>query len=152
MNRIAGDIYGGAFRHDPSLIDGHAAAMHGTRSLGYLYQLLAMSGWTSLPWLWSLPQPTLILMGSDDPLVPPINGRILAGLIPNAELRIIDDGHLFIVTRPKETAGVIEAFLADASRRVEPSSPLSRIAGWIWGLASTFGERRDAPSQQEGRK
>jgi hypothetical protein len=85
-----------------------------------------MSGWTSLPWLWSLPQPTLVLMGSDDPLVPPINGHILAGLIPNAELRMIDDGHLFIVTRPAETAAVIEAFLADESRQVAPSSLLSR--------------------------
>jgi poly(3-hydroxyalkanoate) depolymerase len=152
MNRIAADIYGGAFRHDPSLIGRHAVAIHGTRNLGYLYQLLAMSGWTSLPWLWSLPQQTLVLMGRDDPLVPPINGHILAGLIPNAELRMIDDGHLFIVTRPVETAALIEAFLADASKRVEPSSPLPRIANWIRGLVLTFGGRRDAQSQQEGGK
>jgi poly(3-hydroxyalkanoate) depolymerase len=142
MNRIAADIYGGAFRFDPSLIGRHAASMHGARNLGYLYQLLAMAGWTSLPWLWSLPQPTLVLMGSDDPLVPSINGQILAGLIPNAELRMIDDGHLFLVTRPAETAALIEAFLADTNRQVEPSSLLSRMAGWIGGLGSTsVGER-----------
>ena len=152
MSRIAPDIYGGAFRDDPSLIGRHAGAMHGTRSLGYLYQLLAMSGWTSLPWVWSLPQPTLVLMGRDDPLVPAINGHILAGLIPNAELQMIDDGHLFIVTRPVETAAVIEAFLADASRQVEPSSPLSRIAGLVRGLVPTFGGRRDAHVQQDGTK
>jgi poly(3-hydroxyalkanoate) depolymerase len=152
MNRIAADLYGGAFRSDPSLIGRHAAAMHGVRNLGYLYQLLAVAGWTSLPWLWSLPQQTLVLMGSDDPLVPPINGHILAGLIPNAELRMIDDGHLFIVTQPAETAAVIEAFLADVSKRVEPSSPLPRMANWVRGLVSTFGGRRDAQSQQEGRK
>jgi pimeloyl-ACP methyl ester carboxylesterase len=80
-----------------------------------LYQLLAMTGWTSLPWLWSLPQPALVLMGRDDPLVPVINGRVLAQLIPNAKLRLIDDGHLFMVTRPKETAAMIEAFLAERS-------------------------------------
>src|SRR5712672_100474 len=142
INRVAADIYGGAFRGDPSLIGRHAAAMHGARNLGYLYQLLAMSGWTSLPWLWSLPQSTLVLMGRDDPLVPPVNGHILAGLIPNAELRMIDDGHLFIVTRPAETAALIEAFLADASRQIEPSSPLSRMANWVRGLVSTSGERR----------
>jgi len=143
MNRIAADIYGGAFRFDPSLIGRHAASMHGARNLGYLYQLLAMAGWTSLPWLWSLPQPTLVLMGSDDPLVPPINGQILAGLIPNAELRMIDDGHLFLVTRPAETAALIEAFLADTNGQVEPSSLLSRMASWIGGLGSTpAGERR----------
>src|SRR6266478_569149 len=126
MNRIAADIYGGAFRYDRSLIGRHAAAMHGARNLGYLYQLLAMSGWTSLPWLWSLPQPTLVLMGRDDPLVPPINGHILAGLI--------------------------EAFLADASRHVEPSSPLSRMASWVRDLVSTFGGRRDTQARREGRK
>ena len=152
MKRIAADIYGGAFRDDPSLIGLHAAAMHGTGKLGYLYQLLAMSGWTSLPWLWSLPQPTLVLMGRDDPLVPPVNGHILAGLIPNAELRMIDDGHLFIVTLPGETATLIEAFLADASKPVEPSSPLSRLAGWAGGLFSTLAGRRNNQAQQEVRK
>ena len=128
MRKVAADIYGGAFRSDPSLIGQHAAAMHGARKLGYLFQLLAVTGWTSLPWLWSLRQPTLVLMGRDDPLVPPVNGRILAALIPNAELRMIDDGHLFLLTRPAETAGLIEAFLADEYKHVEPTtSLLSRL-------------------------
>jgi poly(3-hydroxyalkanoate) depolymerase len=126
MRKVAPEIYGGDFRKNPSLIGAHAAAMHGARNVGYLYQLLAMTGWTSLPWLWSLPQPTLVLMGSDDPLVPPINGHILARLIPNAELRMIDDGHLFMVTKPAESAALIEEFLADERKRVEPGSRLHR--------------------------
>ena len=113
MSKVAPEIYGGDFRKNPTLIDAHTSAMQGARNRGYLYQLLAMTGWSSLPWLWSLPQPTLILMGSDDPLVPPINGRILGRLIPNAQLRMIDDGHLFMVTRPAETARFIEEFLAN---------------------------------------
>jgi poly(3-hydroxyalkanoate) depolymerase len=111
MHTTAPEIYGGAFRHDPELISTHEQAMLGATNLGYLYQLLAMTGWTSLPWLWSLRQPTLVLMGRDDPLVPPINGRILARLIPDARLQMIDDGHLFMVTRPVEAAMAIEAFL-----------------------------------------
>jgi poly(3-hydroxyalkanoate) depolymerase len=111
MRKIAPDIYGGAFKTDPSLINRHGEAMHGARTLGYLYQLLALTGWTSLPWLWTIRQPTLILMGRDDPLVPMVNGRILARLIPNSRLEIIDDGHLFMVTRPGETAHRIEKFL-----------------------------------------
>ena len=144
MKRIAADIYGGAFRYDPSLIGRHAEAMQGAHNLGYLYQLLAVAGWTSLPWLWSLPQPTLVLMGSDDPLVPPINGHILAGLIPNAELRMIDDGHLFMVTRPAETAAVIEAFLADENRQVRQSSLLSRATDHLRNFipASEGGRRK----------
>jgi poly(3-hydroxyalkanoate) depolymerase len=113
MRSIAAEVYGGAFRSDPELIATHAQAMFGVTRLGYLFQLLAMTGWTSLPWLWSLRQPTLVLMGRDDPLVPPANGRILARLIPNARLQMIDDGHLFMVTRPTETAMTIEAFLCD---------------------------------------
>jgi poly(3-hydroxyalkanoate) depolymerase len=112
MQKVAPDIYGGAFRRDPAMIDRHADAMGGPVGLGYLYQLLAMVGWTSLPWLRSLHQPTLILMGRDDPLVPVANGRLMARLIPKAVLEIIDDGHLFMITRPVETARRIERFLA----------------------------------------
>jgi poly(3-hydroxyalkanoate) depolymerase len=113
MRTIAAEVYGGAFRSDPELVATHAQAISGVTSLGYLFQLLAMTGWTSLPWLWSLRQPTLVLTGRDDPLVPSVNGRILARLIPNAQLQMIDDGHLFMVTRPIETAMAIEAFLCD---------------------------------------
>ena len=51
------------------------------------------------------------MAGSDDPLVPLVNARILASLIPKARLEIVDDGHLFVVTRPHEAARTIEAFL-----------------------------------------
>jgi pimeloyl-ACP methyl ester carboxylesterase len=111
MRSIAAEIYGGAFRDNPELITRHAQAMFGASTLGYVFQLPAMSGWTSLPWLSSLRQPTLVLMGRDDQLVPLVNGRILARLIPNARLEKIDDGHLFMMTQPVETARAIEAFL-----------------------------------------
>jgi hypothetical protein len=61
-------------------------------------------------------------MGRDDPLVPPVNGRILAQLIPNARLQMIDDGHLFMVTRPAETASLIEDFLAGGIADLVPAS------------------------------
>lgn len=141
MNKVAPEIYGGEFRKNPSLIGAHASAMRGTRNLGYFYQLLAMTGWTSLPWLWSLPQPTLILMGSDDPLVPPINGRILARLIPNAQLRMIDDGHLFMVTRPAETARIVEEFLANQENEPRPRIP-SAFAGGRPADAFSSGTKR----------
>jgi poly(3-hydroxyalkanoate) depolymerase len=111
MRKIAPDLYGGAFRKDPSMIGRHAEAMFGPRGMGYVYQLLALVGWTSLPWLSAVRQPTLILMGRDDPLVPVANGHILARLIPNSRLEVIDDGHLFIVAQPVETARRIEPFL-----------------------------------------
>ncbi|BCH24479.1 poly(3-hydroxyalkanoate) depolymerase [Mesorhizobium sp. L-8-3] len=113
MRSIAAEIYGGDFRKDPTLIARHAAAMKAATQYGYMLQLFAMSGWTSLPFLWLLRQPTLILAGTDDPLVPVINARMLHGMIPNSRLELLDDGHLFVVTKPKQSAEMIEAFLRE---------------------------------------
>ena len=112
LRKVAPEIYGGAFRNDPSLVARHAAGMFGATRLGYVYQLLALAGWTSLPWLRLIRQPTLVLMGRDDPLVPVANGYILSRLIPHARLEIIDDGHLFLVTRAESVAPRIERFLS----------------------------------------
>jgi poly(3-hydroxyalkanoate) depolymerase len=111
MRRAAPEIYGGRFRQAPELVDALAEAMSGASHIGYAYQILAMAGWTSLPWLWTLKQPTLILAGRDDPIVPLANGRLMARMIPNSRLEILDDGHLFMVTRPDETAAMVETFL-----------------------------------------
>lgn len=86
---------------------------------GYVGQLWALTGWTSVPWLHTLRQPTLVLSGDDDPLVPVINGRILAWRIPHATLRIVrGGGHLFLIERPAELAETVVAFLrqGDADR------------------------------------
>lgn len=111
MRSIAADIYGGAFRSDITLIDAHADGMRPASNAGYILQLLAMTGWTSVPWLWRLGQPTLVMSGLDDPLIPVANAQLLARLIPNARLELVDDGHLFVVTDPIGTARTIEAFL-----------------------------------------
>jgi poly(3-hydroxyalkanoate) depolymerase len=113
MQSIAPEIYGGAFRQDPALAGAHAKNMRSASKGGYLLQLLAISGWTSALWLRSLKQRTLIMMGRDDPIVPEINGRILAYLIPHAQLQIMRCGHLFIVTMPGETAQAIRDFLIE---------------------------------------
>ena len=76
-------------------------------------QLLAGTGWTSIHWLHRIRQPVLVMTGQHDPLVPPINGRILAALLPNAQLVEVDCGHLFLLTRPDEVAAIIDPFLRD---------------------------------------
>lgn len=115
MRSIASEIYGGAFRRDDTLINAHAAGMKPSSNAGYMLQLLAMTGWTSVPWLWRVKQPTLIVSGTDDPLIPVANARVLSSLIPNARLELIDDGHLFIVTDPKGSAKLIEGFLDESA-------------------------------------
>jgi poly(3-hydroxyalkanoate) depolymerase len=111
MRKIAGDIYGGAFRSSPELVGKHLRHVSWSSDYGYYLQLIAGFGWTSLPWLHFLPQPTLVLAALDDPLVPVANGRILATLIPDARLVTIDDGHLFLITSAEPSAGLVSDFL-----------------------------------------
>src|SRR5262249_57792523 len=56
---------------------------------GYLGQLAAAAGWTSLPRLHRITAPTMIISGTADPIVPPVNARILARRIPSARLELI---------------------------------------------------------------
>ena len=64
-------------------------------------------------WLHKIRQPTLILAGDDDPIIPLVNMKLLAWRIPNSELHVIDDGHLFLVTRAQSVAPLIMGFLAE---------------------------------------
>jgi poly(3-hydroxyalkanoate) depolymerase len=117
--RIAGVIYGGALRRRPELA---APIIHAypapASQRGYLYQLLATAGWTSLPWLRLIRQPTLILAGDDDPIIPLPNARIMAALLPAARLHVYPDGHLGLITRAAELAPVVSDFLLT----VEPAA------------------------------
>jgi len=81
--------------------------------LGYLYQLAAVSCWSSLPFLPLIRQPTLVLGGDSDPLVPVANARILAALIPNATLHVFSGGHIEPLAAPRLASPLVSAFLAD---------------------------------------
>jgi poly(3-hydroxyalkanoate) depolymerase len=111
MMKVGPDIYGGQLRLDRQKLVEHAAAMRASTPRGYLYQLLAGVGWTSWLWLPQIRVPVLIMMGGDDPIVPLVNGRILAGRLPEARLEVVDCGHLFVLTHPDQTAAMIEGFL-----------------------------------------
>jgi hypothetical protein len=64
---------------------------------GYVSQLTAAAGWTSLPWLHRIRARVLVLSGDADPIVPPVNARILAARLPHAELEIVRGaGHLLL--------------------------------------------------------
>jgi poly(3-hydroxyalkanoate) depolymerase len=110
---IAGEIYGGTMREHPERA---ATVLHADSRLGprrgYYYQLAAGTGWTSLPLLRMIKQPTLVIAGDDDPIIPTVNPRLMARLIPNSELHLYRGGHLALVTEAPELAPVIDRFLS----------------------------------------
>ncbi len=111
MAQIAGELYGGKVRTQPKLAREFAGTARLGSVLGYFYQMLGTVGWTSIPWLRKLRQPTLILHGDDDPLVPLVNAKIMHRLIPHSKLYIFHDGHLGLATSAQELAQVVDQFL-----------------------------------------
>jgi len=92
---------------------GHMSRLKPPSPRGYMYQLLAMLGWTSAPALpFLLKQKTLIMMGDDDAIVPLANGKFLNMLIPNSELRVLEGGgHLFLLSHKDECTEAMREFL-----------------------------------------
>jgi poly(3-hydroxyalkanoate) depolymerase len=112
--RVAGDLYGGTMRLRPERAAQALRPHAGSGSTrGYLYQLLSLGTWTSLPALRAIRQPTLVLAGDDDPLIPVANARILARRIPHARLHLYRGGHLALLTEAPELAPVVTDFLAE---------------------------------------
>jgi len=94
--------------------EGHVSRLRAPTQRGYLYQLAAMIGWTSAFFLPLVKKKTLILMGESDRIVPLINGKIMSSLLPHARLETVPGGHLFLVSQPAASIGLIEKFLAES--------------------------------------
>jgi poly(3-hydroxyalkanoate) depolymerase len=109
--KIAPEIYGGTARSDPMMIKRvfDRQLMAGSR-IGYLHQVMAGAGWTSIFMLPLIRQPTLIMAGSDDPIIPLANAKIMNRLLPNAALHIHEGGHVELITDATRQARVIEEF------------------------------------------
>lgn len=105
-------LYGGV----DSGADAHAERITPPTKMGYFYQLVAMMGWTSAPWLPLLRAETLVMMGDDDRIVPLVNGKFLNSLIPNSRLEVIKGGgHLFLMAEADLCVRLINEFLDEVS-------------------------------------
>jgi len=113
---IAPVLYGGRMRRRPDEVRHvvYEQERLGSRT-GYFLQLLAGVGWSSLPALPLIRQPTLVLAGNDDPLIPLVNARIMHALLPNATLHVYDDGHLGLLTAADELGPLVSRFLTSHS-------------------------------------
>ena len=64
--------------------------------------------------------PALILHAEDDNLVPVETAREHHRILPHSELKLLEEGHLFIITRPEITAPPIIDFAIRAERGAAP--------------------------------
>jgi pimeloyl-ACP methyl ester carboxylesterase len=112
LYRVVGGVFGGSARSHPERV---AAAMSDGdwpgSPLGYLYQLTAAVGWTSLPFLPVIRPPALIVAGDDDLIIPLTNAGLMNLLIPRSRLHIYHGGHLALATEAADMARVVDAFL-----------------------------------------
>lgn len=116
MEEIAGATFGGRLRSAPELV--RTMPICSPRNIpAALRDMAPLLGWTSLPWLWTIRQPTLVICGDDDPIARPVNHRIMAALIPRAQLHVIEGGgHLVLMDSPARVAPIITSFLRDGQR------------------------------------
>ncbi|MDN5763338.1 MAG: alpha/beta hydrolase [Microlunatus sp.] len=107
-------IYRGRVGRHPRLFEDELAGWEAHRAtlLGVGCQIMAMMGWSSLPFLATLDVPTLVLCGDEDPMAKVANSQQIAALIPGAELKIYEgQGHLFLFDAPEQPAADIIEFL-----------------------------------------
>ena len=116
FEKIAPTLYGGAVRDDPGLLrrQGHLRFIHPPSIRGYLWQLAAGLGWTSLHRLHRVKTPTLVLAADDDPIIPLAGSKLMARLLRRSRLHVVHQGgHLFLVTHAAVVAPTIEDFLRE---------------------------------------
>ncbi len=76
-------------------------------------QMQAIAGHDTSARLPSLRMPTLMIHGTEDRMLPVSNGHMIAELIPDARLEILDGvGHLFFWEQPQRTAELVRAHAA----------------------------------------
>jgi pimeloyl-ACP methyl ester carboxylesterase len=114
LRNVAPVIYGGRIARDPAALERHfkERLKNPPSVLGYYFQLAALAGWSSLPWLTCLTAPTLIIAGDSDPVFPVENAHMLGRLIPRARVEVLrGGGHMFVVDSAEEVAPFIADFL-----------------------------------------
>ena len=107
-------IAGGRTARDPRVLRAglEKRLVQPPSALGYLYQLYALSGWSSHPWIRHVRHRTLVLHGDRDPVVPLVNGRYLADALPHGRLEVVRGaGHLFLLDEPASITPALLSFL-----------------------------------------
>ena len=76
-------------------------------------QLLARRDHDVVDRLGRITAPTLVAAGRFDGIAPPANSEVIAASVPNAELRVYEGGHLFIVQDARALPEIMDFLAAD---------------------------------------
>lgn len=131
-SRTIGALAGGQAKTDPTFIEVHGRQRraHQPNVYGYYAQMAVVSTWSSLRWLSDIEAPTLVIVGGDDPMMPPANGALIARRIPTARLIVSpDDGHLLLFDKKSPMMGAVREFLTAPS--------LAESTAWHRGVEVT---------------
>ncbi len=112
-SKTASLLYGGNVLRDQWLNLEEHLALSRAELCGYLGQISALAGWTSIHRLPKLSQPVLLLYGDDDSVIPIVNAHALQKIIPDARLVTLDCGHLFPWTRCQQVYREITKFRSE---------------------------------------
>jgi len=127
--RVGPKLFGGErLARDPATIVPVLEKLQRPTVKSMLWQVAGTVGWTSLPWIRRLTQPTLVLAGTDDRVVHPLNPILLRRLIPRARLEWVRGGHLFpVLDAPVETADRIAHFVDEGNKVVRLDARRKRV-------------------------
>jgi poly(3-hydroxyoctanoate) depolymerase len=111
--RLAPRLVGGRTTADAGELARYldARLTEGADLRGYLWQAVAASVWSSVLWLHRVRQPALVVHGTADPLIHPVNARLLAALLPAGRVRLVAGGHLVLLDSPDLVMPLVVAFL-----------------------------------------
>jgi poly(3-hydroxyoctanoate) depolymerase len=89
--------------------------------VGLLWQIAAISTWSSIPVLGCIDAPTLVVCGDHDRAVPPANSRLLAAHIRNARIVTVQAGHDLQKPAPAAIVGhLVGCFLDSKTSTPQP--------------------------------
>lgn len=101
---------------DPALVSIATRRMAETRSSVLHGDFLACDGFDITVRICSIKQPTLVVCGADDRMVPVRHAQFLASSIPGAQLEVIPGaGHMVMLEKPQVVARVLSQYLNSLS-------------------------------------
>jgi pimeloyl-ACP methyl ester carboxylesterase len=126
QKRLARMIHGDVAGHEEvlALLATDRASVYKVAS-----NVVSLVGWSSLWFLPLLKLPVKVIHGDSDMLVPVINAKLMARLLPNSDIELWpDEGHLLVLTKVADVGKSIIDFLDDDASDAESEPPLQLAA------------------------